>query len=118
MECPMCKLENPDSAVRCDCGYDFKKRTVEQSYLTANEKSYGVSRKPSDALIIIGWITSILGGWLGILIACSIVYGKDYNNRLEYKYDEESRKIGKNMLIVSICITALGIIARMFLIDK
>jgi hypothetical protein len=23
MQCPVCKLENPDDAMRCDCGYDF-----------------------------------------------------------------------------------------------
>ena len=33
MTCPHCKLINPPSALRCDCGYDFKLRSVESSYL-------------------------------------------------------------------------------------
>lgn len=32
MKCPRCGLFNPDSAERCDCGYDFKTGTVEKSY--------------------------------------------------------------------------------------
>lgn len=32
MKCPRCGLFNPDSAERCDCGYDFKARTVEKAY--------------------------------------------------------------------------------------
>lgn len=28
-ECPHCKLENPDSAERCDCGYDFASGSME-----------------------------------------------------------------------------------------
>jgi hypothetical protein len=32
MKCPRCNLFNPDSALRCDCGYDFKSKTVERAY--------------------------------------------------------------------------------------
>jgi hypothetical protein len=32
MQCPRCKLENPSTASRCDCGYDFETKTVQTSY--------------------------------------------------------------------------------------
>jgi hypothetical protein len=31
--CPSCKLGNPSTALRCDCGYDFVTDTVKRSYL-------------------------------------------------------------------------------------
>jgi len=37
-DCPNCKLINPDSALRCDCGYDFPTGNLERSYLTAKDK--------------------------------------------------------------------------------
>jgi Domain of unknown function (DUF4328) len=33
MQCPRCGLYNPDSALRCDCGHDFKTGTIQPSYL-------------------------------------------------------------------------------------
>lgn len=30
-ECPHCKLENPDSAEHCDCGYDFQRGSMRLS---------------------------------------------------------------------------------------
>ncbi len=36
MQCPRCRLINPDSAERCDCGYDFATGTVKDSYLAAD----------------------------------------------------------------------------------
>ena len=37
-DCPNCKLVNPDSALRCDCGYDFPTGNLEHSYLTYKDK--------------------------------------------------------------------------------
>ena len=37
-DCPNCKLINPDSALRCDCGYDFPTGALEHSYLTDKDK--------------------------------------------------------------------------------
>ena len=36
MKCPNCKLENPDSEIRCDCGYDFQTGEIKKPYLHFN----------------------------------------------------------------------------------
>jgi hypothetical protein len=38
LECPNCKLINPPEALRCDCGYDFPTRSMNESYLTEKQK--------------------------------------------------------------------------------
>jgi hypothetical protein len=35
-KCPRCGLFSPDEANRCDCGYDFRTKTVQSSYLLAD----------------------------------------------------------------------------------
>jgi hypothetical protein len=37
-DCPKCKLVNPDTAERCDCGYDFASGTMQNSYLTDRDR--------------------------------------------------------------------------------
>lgn len=32
MKCPTCRLINPDTALRCDCGYDFQSGKMERPY--------------------------------------------------------------------------------------
>jgi len=38
MDCPKCKLVNSPNTTRCDCGYDFQTRTIQQSYLTERDR--------------------------------------------------------------------------------
>ena len=33
MQCPNCGLINPESAQRCDCGYDFVSKAIKEPYL-------------------------------------------------------------------------------------
>ena len=48
MDCPRCKLVNPPTAKRCDCGYDFETHTVEKSYYQQS-----VSKEIKNGLAII-----------------------------------------------------------------
>jgi hypothetical protein len=50
MECPRCKLTNPDSAQRCDCGYDFETKIVERPYFTSGRGIPGISEPPAPAI--------------------------------------------------------------------
>jgi hypothetical protein len=38
VDCPKCGLLSPESAQRCDCGYDFVERVVKESYLEAERR--------------------------------------------------------------------------------
>ena len=75
MKCPTCRLENPDGAERCDCGYDFVAKTVKASYAhEALVEKHGPPPAPSDAMraegrddLIVGWGTFALG--LGLTLA-------------------------------------------------
>jgi hypothetical protein len=45
MKCPNCKLINPPTALRCDCGYDFEEKAVREPYLTPQEQAFIADRK-------------------------------------------------------------------------
>lgn len=47
-QCPRCGLWNADSALRCDCGYDFEKGTVEESYSKDIEKKIKTQKEMQD----------------------------------------------------------------------
>lgn len=58
MKCPNCGLFNPDSAERCDCGYDFNSSKIEKSYIIQKQKN---SKK-----YVLGIFMIIFGALVGL----------------------------------------------------
>jgi len=57
MKCPKCSLINPDSVLRCDCGYDFESGQVKESYSV--DPSVGTCPKCGAKVKIKNWRTSL-----------------------------------------------------------
>ena len=76
MDCPQCKLVNPVSATRCDCGYDFETRTVAKPFATVEPKGIAITVK-NVSIGILGLVafmiaannTVALALWLGFRFA-------------------------------------------------
>lgn len=77
-QCPRCRLINPPSAMRCDCGYDFHSKQLEQSYLHPSTRSgTGSSLADPDSqlrwiihgffgLVLLGWPIALMGAVWGV----------------------------------------------------
>jgi hypothetical protein len=72
MKCPKCDLINPATALRCDCGYDFLSKEVEESYLSPRERKSLPSRKP------LWWAPFATGGLIQMWYSIS---GADQSHR-------------------------------------
>jgi hypothetical protein len=85
-ECPRCTLLSPDEAVRCDCGYRFETRRVEQTYLataSANDperpvkaaftQTYLGSVMPTVALAACFGVVGYLTGHLTLAVGPMLV---------------------------------------------
>ena len=56
MKCPNCSLINPETATRCDCGYDFSTQSVMPSFVSVQNTSLRQSRLWGFTLLAISFI--------------------------------------------------------------
>ena len=71
--CPVCGLFNPDIAQRCDCGFDFSSRRIEESYANPRDPDIlaeqGMSVTQVGARHVMGGLGTLVGG----VIACGLL---------------------------------------------
>jgi hypothetical protein len=72
-------------------------------------------KKAGTWLIVLGWIFSVLGGVIGILIGANLATGKAKgpNGEKVYKYDDNSRKQGIPMLAIGTLMFGAGLAIRL-----
>jgi len=71
VKCPKCGLINPDSALRCDCGFDFATGRVKQSYLSQSQPSQppeGAGQSTNRSSISILVVILSAGTAVGLLV--------------------------------------------------
>jgi len=63
MQCPSCKLENPPSAMRCDCGHRFDRAEVNtEAYLREIARSTESIRRLVLLIIVLGIVAAVIWG--------------------------------------------------------
>ena len=72
MKCPECGLINPESAMRCDCGYDFQSQRMKESYIEFKPKFASFWFR-FGAFLIDRFLTLITFGGLAIIISGSTI---------------------------------------------
>lgn len=65
VECPFCKLENPQESIHCDCGYNFRTGVVTRAVSGRQSRSAPVAATINTVLLA---ILVVMGG---VLIASS-----------------------------------------------
>ena len=109
MKCPQCGLLNADEAQRCDCGYDFVKKTVEQPSLPQPPKKKTGLATASLVCGICGlaYPTSILF----LASVAGIICGHMAISRIKKKPDEYGGpRRAKAGLTISYLALALGLV--------
>ncbi len=68
MKCPKCGLFNPPSAIRCDCGYDFKSTRMEKSFLTDDQQEQAEKREQTEpSRLLSAGIFGLVFGFVGFI---------------------------------------------------
>jgi hypothetical protein len=68
MNCPRCGLINPGTAQRCDCGYDFISRSVQESYLLS------ASNTSTSKIAIGAQVVAVVLAGAAVIWGCYMVY--------------------------------------------
>ena len=78
-DCPKCGRANPDTALRCDCGYDFSSRAMKVSYLIPR-----TLEGPRAERWTVGFILCLSIMWIGLYaITLELVAGIVRDRMLE-----------------------------------
>ena len=86
--CPLCGFDNPDEAdfcVKCGTPLLFKNQLKDNSYLnpivikrtSAGQEPIKQDSRFSKILVLLGYVFSILGGLIGLVIAIYLITRKD-----------------------------------------
>ena len=59
-KCPRCGQWSVSSALRCDCGYDFQKETIEESYNDKKELYQPQPRYRGEIAFVVSGISAVL----------------------------------------------------------
>jgi hypothetical protein len=93
-DCPKCKLVNPDTAERCDCGYDFPSGTMQSSYLTVKDRRRKVGAIGAVAVFLLmlrlgslttlakhGWVPLAYAVGFIVLVIVAVLFWPRYSSR-------------------------------------
>jgi hypothetical protein len=96
-DCPKCRLANPPSAQRCDCGYDFTSGTMQESYLGGKDVRGRESLSGGELVLCV--LVPVVGLILGFVAR-----------------SRGRRDAGNRMLLISGVLLALGVGVRLILL--
>jgi hypothetical protein len=92
---------------------EIKRRGISIDHIEKEKKQKDLHKGAAGKHIVAGYIFSILGGLIGLFIAIDYLSSKVHTNEGKfYKYNDETRKAGKGMLIIFVIVVILVIIAN------
>ena len=108
MKCPNCGLINPDTAMRCDCGYNFETTAIDaEKALAKKSVKYkklalaffvigtlpSISHLLSGSSVIINWLTNPVN-WIGAMLwGASLRHAKEERGTQSHTLEQDSPSV-------------------------